>query len=74
MKLIDVNQHIEIEQARKNDYSSCSLSVLDNLSDPNITFDKDGICNYYYDYINILKNLIKHIQIRKGLYLKKLMR
>ena len=51
MKLIDVNQHMEIQKARKNDYSSCSLSVLDNLNDPNITFDKDGICNYYYDYI-----------------------
>ena len=51
MKLIDINQHMEIEKARKNDYSSCSLSVLDNLTDPNITFDKDGICNYYYDYI-----------------------
>ncbi|MEY4292995.1 MAG: hypothetical protein RIQ61_1393 [Bacteroidota bacterium] len=37
----------------KNDsnYSQCSLSVMDNIADPNITFDEKGICNYYYEYL-----------------------
>ena len=56
MKLIDVNQHLESEKERKVDYSSCSISVLDNLSDPDITFDNSGICNYYYDYLKYSKD------------------
>lgn len=37
----------------KNDpnYRQCSLSVMDNIADPNITFDEKGICNYYYEYL-----------------------
>jgi N-acetyl sugar amidotransferase len=37
----------------KNDsnYRQCSLSVMDNIADPNITFDKKGICNYFYEYL-----------------------
>jgi hypothetical protein len=31
-------------------YKQCSLSVMDNIADPTITFDEQGICNYYYDY------------------------
>ena len=31
-------------------YRQCSLTVMDNISDPGISFDKDGICNYYYEY------------------------
>lgn len=36
----------------KNDkhYRQCSLSVMDNIADPTITFNEQGICNYYYDY------------------------
>jgi N-acetyl sugar amidotransferase len=36
----------------KNDsnYRQCSLSVMDNIADPYITFDEKGICNYYYEY------------------------
>jgi hypothetical protein len=33
------------------DYRQCSLSVMDNIADPNITFDENGICNYYYEYL-----------------------
>jgi N-acetyl sugar amidotransferase len=32
-------------------YRQCSLSVMDNIADPNITFDENGICNYYYEYL-----------------------
>lgn len=31
-------------------YRQCSLSVMDNIADPNIRFDENGICNYYYEY------------------------
>lgn len=46
------------EEQLKNDpkansgrpYQQCSMSVLDTISDPNIRFDENGICNYYYEY------------------------
>jgi N-acetyl sugar amidotransferase len=31
-------------------YQQCKVSVMDTISDPDITFDKEGICNYYYEY------------------------
>ncbi len=31
-------------------YRQCSLSVMDTIADPDITFDEKGICNYYYEY------------------------
>ena len=31
-------------------YQQCTLSVMDTIADPDITFDAAGICNYYYDY------------------------
>lgn len=31
-------------------YQQCSISVMDTIADPNITFDEKGICNYYYEY------------------------
>ncbi len=35
-------------------YQQCSISVMDNISDPDIRFDKEGICNYVYEYRNNL--------------------
>lgn len=32
-------------------YRQCSISVMDNIADPDISFDKKGICNYYYEYL-----------------------
>ncbi len=32
-------------------YQQCSISVMDTIADPNITFDEKGICNYYYEYL-----------------------
>ena len=32
-------------------YQQCTLSVMDNIADPNISFDEKGICNYYYEYL-----------------------
>jgi N-acetyl sugar amidotransferase len=31
-------------------YQQCSISVMDTISDPDITFDTNGICNYYSAY------------------------
>jgi len=36
---------------KDSNYRQCSLSVMDNIADPNITFDEKGICNYYYEYL-----------------------
>ncbi len=36
----------------KNDpgYRQCTLTVMDNIADPDISFDEKGVCNYYYEY------------------------
>ncbi len=36
-------------------YQQCSFSVMDNIADPNITFDEKGISNYYYEYLEAVK-------------------
>ncbi len=33
-----------------SNYRQCTLSVMDNIADPGISFDDKGICNYYYEY------------------------
>jgi N-acetyl sugar amidotransferase len=42
----------------KNDpaYRQCTLTVMDNIADPDIYFDQNGICNYYYSYLEEEKN------------------
>jgi len=32
-------------------YRQCTKTVMDNIADPNITFDENGVCNYYYEYL-----------------------
>ena len=39
-------------------YRRCSISVMDNIADPNIVFDGKGICNYYYEYKRAEQNLV----------------
>lgn len=34
----------------KTDYRQCTISVMDTINDPDIVFDEQGICNYYYEY------------------------
>ena len=31
-------------------YRQCTISVMDNIADPDITFNEEGICNYYFEY------------------------
>lgn len=35
---------------KQNQLVTCSLSVMDSISDPDISFDENGVCNYYYEY------------------------
>ena len=44
-----------------SNYRQCSLSVMDNIADPDITFDENGICNYFYEYLETEKQ-----QVLKG--------
>jgi N-acetyl sugar amidotransferase len=32
-------------------YQQCTVSVMDTIADPNISFDNKGISNYYYEYL-----------------------
>src|SRR5262245_6731194 len=34
----------------KREYQQCKLSVMDTIADPDISFDAQGICNYYYEF------------------------
>jgi N-acetyl sugar amidotransferase len=36
-------------------YRQCAISVMDNIVDPDISFDEKGICNYYYQYLEAEK-------------------
>lgn len=43
-----------------NDYQRCSKTVMDNIADPNITFDSDGVCNYWHDYQEVAAKGLIH--------------
>ncbi|HRH49714.1 MAG TPA: N-acetyl sugar amidotransferase [Panacibacter sp.] len=44
-------------------YQQCSISVMDTIADPDITFDEQGICNYYYEYLEAeKKEVFKGVQ------------
>ena len=38
-----------------NEYRICSKTVMDTISDPDIVFDQNGICNYFYEFSDKLK-------------------
>jgi N-acetyl sugar amidotransferase len=39
-------------------YRQCTISVMDNIADPNIKFDAKGVCNYYYEYHEAEKKFV----------------
>ncbi len=39
-----------IISARDPKFRQCAKTVMDNIADPDIRFDKDGVCNYYHEY------------------------
>lgn len=36
-------------------YQICSKTVMDTVGDPDITFDENGVCNYYYEFTDKLR-------------------
>jgi N-acetyl sugar amidotransferase len=47
-----------IKDIRDPNYQQCSVTVMDNISDPDIHFDEKGICNYYYEYQDAAKKYV----------------
>ena len=39
-----------------NQFQMCTKCVMDNLSDDTITFDENGVCNYYLDAVAQMKS------------------
>ncbi len=52
-----LEQDIEINRGRP--YQRCSISLMDTIADPDITFDETGVCNYYNKYLQAEKNRVK---------------
>lgn len=48
-------------------YQICTKTVMDNIADPNITFDENGVCNYWFDYQRKSKEKVFHGAIGKEL-------
>ena len=46
-------------------YQQCSMSVMDTIADPNIVFDDNGVCNYYYDYKIAEANCLRGLDGKK---------
>lgn len=47
-----MNKHINMQN---RSYQICTKTVMDTVGDPDIHFDDQGICNYYYEYKEKLK-------------------
>lgn len=41
------------------EFQQCTKTVMDNIADPNIIFDENGVCNYYYEYFEKEKQHVK---------------
>ena len=51
-----LEQDIEANCGRP--YQQCELSLMDTIADPDITFDENGICNYYHEYLEAEKKYV----------------
>lgn len=40
-------------------YRQCSMSVMDTIADPHITFDAEGVSNYYDEYLEAEKAVVR---------------
>ena len=59
----ELEKDLKINAGRE--YRQCSISVMDTIADPNITFDDEGVCNYYHAYREDEKKYV--IKGEKGL-------
>lgn len=41
------------------DFQRCTKTVMDNIADPDIRFDEEGVCNYYHRYFKNLPREVK---------------
>lgn len=49
-----------MEKKQKNmQYRECTKLLFDTNDDPNITFDENGVCNYWYEYQELEKNYVR---------------
>jgi len=39
-------------------FQQCTKTLMDNISDPDIRFDEEGVCNYWYDYQKAEKEMV----------------
>lgn len=46
-------------------FQQCTKTVMDNIADPYIQFDKDGICNYWYEYQSTASRKLIHGDLGK---------
>lgn len=42
-----------------SNFRICARTVMDNIADPDIRFDENGICNYFHQYFNELPKEVK---------------
>ena len=47
------------------DFQQCTKTVMDNIADPDIIFDKDGVCNYWHEYHAAAKVKLIHGELGK---------
>jgi N-acetyl sugar amidotransferase len=40
------------------EYRQCTKTVMDTISDPDISFDANGVCNYYHYYNDVAKSRV----------------
>jgi len=40
-------------------FKECTKLLFDTSDDPNITFDQNGVCNFYYEYLQLEKEYVK---------------
>lgn len=57
-----LKKNVEANNGRA--YQQCTKTVMDTIHDPDIFFDEDGICNYYYKYFEEEKDVV--LQGRSG--------
>jgi len=49
----------DIEANCGRPYQQCSMSVMDTIADPKVSFDEKGVSDYYYEYLKAEKEHVK---------------
>lgn len=51
-------------------YLQCTITVMDNIADSDITFDKNGVCNYYHDYQKLVskRSYLNNAKVRQTIF------